>query len=115
MNKLILSTVSVALVIFIVAAGLGIQNNLNLKTRYMPADIRYDITIPSNIWPDHYYVSAYDRPQPRSVYFPDGYWTYEPGKKPFCSPMWVFHVGELTLAEADYTVVEIIRDTAESS
>ncbi len=74
----------------------------------MPQEIRYEIVISDNIWPDWFYATSYDMPQPRSIYF-NGYWTFEPGKHPFSGPMWVYHTSELTLKEVNYTVNQITR------
>jgi hypothetical protein len=111
MNRFISLAISISMVIILIAAAFGIQNNHKARDTYMPAEIRYEVDVSANIWPDRYYASAYDIPESRSIHF-NGYWSFEPGSYPFAGPVWLYHTTELTLTDVDYTVLEIIRSAA---
>ena len=108
MDKFIVRTVTFSIIAVLLAAVFGVQNNRHLRPLYMPSDIRYEIVLSDNVWPDRYYSNTYDMPEPRSLYF-NGYWTFEPAKYPFSGPVWVYHTNELTLKEANYTVNQVTR------
>jgi len=106
MQKFITSAITLPLVFFLCAAAYGIQNNSHFKIVDMPQGLRYHITVNAGIWPDQFYASSYDMPQPRSLYF-NGYWTFEPSKYPFGGPVWTYHTNELTLTDVDFVVNQI--------
>jgi hypothetical protein len=108
MDKFIIRAMALPLVIFLVASVSGIQINRNARVANMPLEILYDVVLSDNVWPDHYYTSNFDMPEPRSLHF-NGYWTFEPSNLPFSGPIWVFHTNELVLKEVNYTVNQVTR------
>jgi hypothetical protein len=108
MGKLIPRCTIVFLVLVLIASVFGVQTYSNARTTNMPAEIRYEIVLSDNVWPDRYYSVTYDMPEPRSLSF-NGYWTFEPGKHPFPGPVWIYHTNELILKETNYTVNQIAR------
>jgi hypothetical protein len=106
MQKFGVGILTVALILFPLAAAAGIWNNSNFKSAGMPKGLRYHITVTANIWPDQFYSDSYDMPQPRSLYF-KGYWTFEAGRHLFAGPLWAYHPGALTLEDVDFTVALI--------
>ena len=81
MDRFILRAITLFMVIFLSAAVSGIQIYRHARIAYIPAEIRYEIVISDNVWPDRYYAVTYDMPEPRNLYF-NGYWTFEPGSTP---------------------------------
>jgi hypothetical protein len=98
MDKFIIRAIALPLLIFLSAAMSGIQIHRHARTAYMPVEIRYEIVLSDNVWPNRYYAVTYDMPEPRNLYF-NGYWTFEPGKHLFAEPVWLHHTNELVLKE----------------
>jgi len=108
MDKFIFRAMTLLMVIFLSAAVFGIQIHRHARVVYMPVEIRYEVVLSDNVWPDRYYAVTYDMPEPRSLYF-NGYWTFEPGKHPFAGPVWAYHTNELVLKEVSYTVNQVTK------
>ena len=106
MDKFIIRAMTLPMIIFLSAAVSGIQIHRHARIANMPQEIRYEIVLSDNVWPDRYYAETYDMPEPRNLYF-NSYWTFEPSKHPFSGPMWVYHTNELTLTDVDFTVNQI--------
>ncbi len=100
--------------VFLVAdiAGAGIGNAIcrDARVNDIPDGIVYEIQVSTGSWPDRYYAEYYDMPAPRSFYVTT-YWTFEPSKTPLSPPVWVHHLNELTIKDADFAVVRVDRTT----
>jgi len=106
MNKFILISISTVIALLIGIAALGIAHNRNIKWQHMPDGICYEVNIGGNVWPDRCYTNTYERIDATTIFFPEGYWVFEPSKKPFGRPTWVFHQTEV-MNVAEYSIVYI--------
>jgi hypothetical protein len=90
MEKLIIRAAAILTAAFVIAAAGGVMYNSHVRTEHMPAEIRYEVAVDENIWPDHYYSEDYDYVQFRNGQLAT-YWTFEYGTHPLAGPVWVFH------------------------
>jgi hypothetical protein len=108
MSKFITISLTIITVLLIGVAFFGTVNSRNNKWQQMPDSILYEIYISGNTWPDRCYTSTYEKIDSETIYFPEGYWVFEPSKHPLGSVAWVFHSSE-TKGDKDhrYTITDI--------
>jgi len=112
MNKFILISISAITLLLIAVSAFGTAHNRSIKWQQMPNDIRYEVIVNDNVWPDRYYASTYEEIDATTIVFSEGYWVFEPSKKPFGGSAWVFHQSHV-LSVRGYSVVDITIITSE--
>jgi len=98
----------VAVAVFVMAAAIGNRYNLNFKTDGMPLEVRFQVIVQHDGWPDQFYSDSYSQADSRSFHM-DDYWTFEPGTHPFAGPRWVYHPTPLDRTDADLVINSIER------